>query len=172
MKRALLLGVLVAGCHPQDIDPLEQQPKYKAYAPNDFFADGRAMRPLPDNVVPRERELDPQAPPVTHDLIELGRERYDVVCAVCHGVAGDGDSVVASKMGLKPAPSLHDDRIRALPGERIYQIITEGYGLMPRYAPMLPPRERWGVVAYVRALQLSQNLPFADAPEDLRRLAK
>jgi mono/diheme cytochrome c family protein len=165
--------VLLAACHPQDIDPLEQQPKYKAYAPNDFFADGRAMRSPPEGTVPRERtraELRDSPPAqLTPELLALGREKYQIACAVCHGVAGDGKSMVSQKMGLAPAPSLHDERQRALSAEDIYRAITDGYGLMPRYSTILDERDRWATVAYVRALQLSQHLPAADAPDDVRK---
>jgi mono/diheme cytochrome c family protein len=92
-----------------------------------------------------------------------------VVCALCHGLAGDGDSIIAGKMGQRAPPSLHEPRLRALEASAIYRVVRDGYGLMPRYAEHLSPRERWAVVAYVRALQLSQGLPLADAPEPLRR---
>ena len=170
MKRALAIVGLLAGCHPRDIDPLEQQPKYKPYAANDFFADGRAMRTPPEGTVPRERELDLSPPrELTPALLALGREKFDIACAVCHGRVGDGKSMVAGKMGLAAPPSLHEPRLRAATAESIYRTITEGYGLMPRYSTMLDVRERWATVAYVRALQLSQNLPLDEAPPDVRR---
>jgi mono/diheme cytochrome c family protein len=165
--RLLVLIVLAAGCHPQDIDPLEQQPKFKAYSENEFFSDGRAMRTPPENTIPRERVLDEGPPPVDADLVALGRWRYDAICATCHGLVGDGDSIVGGKMGLRAPPSLQTEGLRAKPAGEIYRVISDGYGLMPRYSITLSPRERWAVIAYVRALQLSQNLPVADAPPDV-----
>jgi mono/diheme cytochrome c family protein len=164
----VLAALAAAGCHPADIDPLDRQPKLKPYAVSDISPDGRAMRAPPAGAVPRERELTAAAPPVTRALLSLGRARFDVVCAPCHGASGDGDSVIAGKMGLRPPPSLHEPRIRALGDDAIDGVIRDGYGLMPRLSMHLDPRERWAVVAYVRALQLSQSLPLADAPAKVR----
>lgn len=165
----LATALLAAGCHPEDIDPMERQAKLKPYATSALFSDGRAMRAPPAGAVPRERDLEAAPPEVTRALLDLGRARFDVVCAPCHGLAGDGDSVVAGKMGLRPPPSLHEPRLRALSAEELYAVISEGYGLMPRLSPHLLPRERWAVIAYLRALQLGQGLPLADAPEPIRR---
>jgi mono/diheme cytochrome c family protein len=169
MKRLLLL---LCACHPQDIDPLEQQPKFKPYSENKFFADSRAMRAPPAGTIPQERNLEQERPPAQLDeaMLQLGRESYQRTCQACHGVLGDGESVVAEKMGLKAPPTLQDDRIRAMEATQMYRIISDGYGVMPRYAPVLTARERWATIAYVRALQLSQKLPIADAPEDVRRM--
>jgi mono/diheme cytochrome c family protein len=172
MKRfALFFFWLLAACHPQDIDPLEQQPKYKPYSENSFFSDLRAMRAPPEGTIPRERNLGHERPPAKLDaeLLSLGRESYQRTCVACHGTLGDGESVVASKLGLRAAPTLQDERARAMSAEEMYRVISDGYGLMPRYSPVLTARERWGAIAYVRALQLSQRLPLSDAPEDVRR---
>jgi mono/diheme cytochrome c family protein len=169
MRRLCILAALSAvACHPSDIDPLDRQPKLLPYAASDLFPDGRAMRAPPAGAVPRERELYAAEPEVTPALLALGRDRFDVVCAPCHGLAGDGDSIVAGKMGLRPPPSLHEPRLRALAAEAIYGVISDGYGLMPRLSMHLSPRERWAVVAYVRALQWGQDLPLADAPAEVR----
>ena len=120
MRSLVLLAALTAaGCHPADIDPLDRQPKLKPYAASDLSPDGRAMRAPPAGAVPRERELAGAPPPVTPALLALGRARFDVVCAPCHGLAGDGDSIVAGKMALRPPPSLHEARIRALGDDAI-----------------------------------------------------
>ena len=169
--RALCVAaaLLATACHPEDVDGMERQPRLVPYGTSDVFADGRAMRTPPAGAIPRERDLGGSAPEVTPALLALGRARFDVVCAPCHGLAGDGDSVVAGKMALRPPPSLHEPRLRALAAEAIYGVISDGYGVMPRLSTHLQPRERWAVVAYVRALQLAQNLPIADAPEPLRQ---
>lgn len=164
----LVSALAVAACHPSDIDPLDRQPKLKPYAESDLSPDGRAMRAPPAGAVPRERDLAAAKPAVTPALLALGRARFEVVCASCHGIAGDGDSIVAGKMGLRPPPSLHEPRLRALDAEALYDVISDGYGLMPRLSTHLDPRERWAVIAYVRALQLSQSLPLADAPAKVR----
>lgn len=171
MTRALCLAaaLLAGACHTDDIDPMERQPKLLPYGTSEIFADGRSMRAPPPGTIPRERDLAEAQPEVTPALLALGRTRFDVVCAPCHGIAGDGDSVVASKMALRSPPSLHEPRIRDLDAATIYRVVSDGYGLMPRSSIHLAPRERWAVIAYVRALQLSQRLPLAEAPEPLRR---
>ncbi len=165
---ALATGLLASACHPEDIDAMERQPKLLPYAASDISPRGQAMRTPPPGAVPRERDLVEAQPEITTALLALGRSRFDRVCALCHGVAGDGDSIIAGKMGQRPPPSLHEPQLRALAANDIYRVITDGYGVMPRYATHLSPRERWAVVAYVRALQWSQNLPIADAPEPVR----
>jgi cytochrome c len=93
--------------------------------------------------------------PVDAAMLARGRERFESICAACHGIRGDGVSVVASKMQQRRPPSLHDERIRALPDGEIAAIIRRGYGFMPALASTLDARDRWDVVAYVRALQAS-----------------
>ncbi len=106
-------------------------------------------------------------------LLEAGRARFETFCAPCHGVLGDGESVVARKMALRKPPSLHEDRIRAYEPGRIFQTVHEGYGLMPSYAVQISVQDTWAVVAYVQALQLSQNAVVARLPPSVRsRLAK
>ena len=99
--------------------------------------------------------------PMTHKLLELGRKRYDITCGTCHGPLGDGDSIVARQMALRPPPSLH--RYIDRPAGYIYEVITKGFGMMASYAAELTIEERWAVVAYIRALQLSQNTPAVGA---------
>jgi mono/diheme cytochrome c family protein len=169
MKRLLVALVLVAGCHPEDIDPLERQPKYKPYSENTFFSDGRAMRTPPEGTVAREHDFGDPPAHLDRALLELGHRKYEATCAACHGITGDGDSVVTTKMSLRQPPTLLDERLRTMPSQQIYDIVSEGYGVMPRYATALDPRERWAVVAYVRALQTAAALPLADAPADVKR---
>jgi len=105
--------------------------------------------------------------PVTPELMALGRKRYDITCGTCHGPAGDGESIVAKQMALRPPPSLHLYSNRA-PGY-IFEVATKGFGMMASYAAELTVEERWAVVAYVRALQVSQSVPAAELPPDVRR---
>jgi mono/diheme cytochrome c family protein len=171
MMKALTVAIILlsAACHGEDIDALERQPKLLPYAASDLFPDGRAMRSPPLGAVPRERDLGEAAPDVTLALLQRGRDRFDVVCAACHGIAGDGDSLVARKMSLRAPPSLHEPRLKALTAEAIYRIISDGYGLMPSLTTELRPQDRWAVVAYLRALTQSQSLPFAEAPQAIQR---
>lgn len=165
-----LAAVTLAGCYESDIDPMMRQEKFKAYRENDFYPDGREMRVPPANTVPRERALDLEVnpPPVTAALVERGRDRFDIHCAVCHGFAGDGDSVVASKMSLRAPPSFHTDRLRAYTVQQIYAVITNGYGYMPRYDAEVSTADRWAIANYVKALQLSQHASLDDVPADRR----
>jgi mono/diheme cytochrome c family protein len=101
---------------------------------------------------------------VDRPLLALGQKRFNITCGTCHGPLGDGDSIVAHQMSLRPPPSLHKYTDRA-PGY-IYDVITKGFGMMASYAGELPVRERWAVVAYVRALQISQATPLEKAPPE------
>ena len=180
----LLLSLGVAACGDTTLfDPMERQPKYKAYSANPFFADGRAMRQPPAGTVPRERQtLRPEITagrgrdgvvvtsipiPVTRELMDQGRAKFEIHCALCHGLVGDGVSLVATQMSLRPPPSLHQIR-DAGPGH-IYQVLTNGYGLMASYAAELTPQERWAVIAYVEALRRSQAATVGEAPPEIQR---
>ncbi|NVJ24527.1 cytochrome c [Myxococcus sp. AM011] len=173
--------VALSGCDvPSEfLQRMEHQAKYEYYEASDFWADGRAMRTPPAGTVPRERfaslpELkDPTARqtalsgrangqpvatiPVTVDqtLLTLGQKKYNIVCSQCHGVLGDGNSVVAENMALRLPPSLLELESKA--AGHFYTAINEGYGVMPSFSGELDVRERWAVVAYVRALQEARN---------------
>lgn len=106
---------------------------------------------------------------ITPELLQSGRKHFDISCAPCHGLLGDGNSVVASKMSLRTPPSLLTPNIRTMADGLIFRTISEGYGLMPGYAAELSTIDRWGIVAYVRALELSQNAPLELAPTEIRK---
>jgi mono/diheme cytochrome c family protein len=111
---------------------------------------------------------DPPRPAVTRELLTRGRVVFERTCATCHGLAGNGQSVVATKMTRRPPPSLHEERLRALSEEQIFTVATNGYGLMPAYGEIVAPDDRWAVVSYVKALQLSQHASVAELPPDVR----
>ena len=166
---AALSPLLLAGaCYTGDIDPMEQQPKLQEYEATRHFDDESAMRTPVDGTVPRERDLT-GPPKVTAELVALGREKFNQVCTPCHGIVGDGNGSVAHKFSLRRPPSLHDGRRRSLASEYIYRVITEGYGLMPRFTTQLDAKDRWAVVSYVRALQRSQDIEASALPADLRQ---
>ncbi|HWE22718.1 MAG TPA: cytochrome c [Myxococcales bacterium] len=163
------------------VDPMERQPRGRAFAANPFFEDGRAMRTPPPGTVPRERivqnpaltqgrvgDNDVTEIPIqlTRTVLETGHKKFDIYCGTCHGLLGDGRSPVAANMSLRLPPNLHERRGMAV--GHYYQVIANGFGLMPGYAAELTVQERWAVVAYLRALQLSQNAPLALAPPDER----
>lgn len=101
--------------------------------------------------------------PIDHATLARGRERFDIYCSPCHSIAGDGDGMVVRR-GFPGPPSYHTDRLRNAPDAHFYSVITNGYGMMYSYADRVAPADRWAIVAYIRALQLSQNARIADVP--------
>jgi mono/diheme cytochrome c family protein len=171
----------------QVVPDMDSQPKFKTQKANPLFADGRAMRPPADGAVARgQAALDDRLErgregddwvadlpvPVTAALLERGRERYAVFCAPCHGLSGYGDGMVARRADRlqegtwSPPSSLHDATVRGRPAGHLFNSITNGIRTMPAYGPQMPVPDRWAVVAYVRALQRSQNAGVADVPAE------
>jgi mono/diheme cytochrome c family protein len=110
--------------------------------------------------------------PIDRSTLERGRERFDIYCSPCHSVAGDGDGMIVRR-GFPSPPSYHTDRLRNAPDAHFYSVITNGYGMMYSYADRVAPRDRWAIVAFIRALQLSQNARLEDVPPERRaELAK
>jgi mono/diheme cytochrome c family protein len=183
--RLALLPLLALAACPR-LDPMQRQQKYKAYQASEYFEDGIAMRQPPEGTVPFRSTVDPAVGtglgpdgkplalsplPITAASIARGRARFGVYCAVCHGLLGDGESQVALNMSLRKPANLH--AYRDVPDGYIFRVITHGFGLMPSYAAQLPPEDRWAVVSYVRALQLSQYASLEQLPADAReRLQK
>jgi mono/diheme cytochrome c family protein len=183
LVRTLLAGaavcafLLVGGCDEMRQD-MATQPKNRPLSPSDFFHDGRSERPLLENTVARGSTAndeymvakDSNAFPLTVDqaLLERGQERYGAFCTPCHGLQGDGNGMVALR-GMKHPPSYHIDRLRESPNGYFYDVISNGFGQMYGYAAQIPPRDRWAIVAYVRALQLSRNAHAAELPAELRQ---
>jgi mono/diheme cytochrome c family protein len=110
--------------------------------------------------------------PVTDTVMERGRERFNIYCAVCHDRVGTGNGRIVQRGYIRP-PSYHIERLRRAPVGHFFEVITRGYGAMPDYATQIPPRDRWAIIAYVRALQDSQNTPIDDLPvEEKKRLTE
>ncbi|HEX9291051.1 MAG TPA: cytochrome c [Anaeromyxobacteraceae bacterium] len=181
---ALLALLAAGGC--EALDPMISQQKVKPYRESDFWPDRISMRPPQPGTVAREDALTSplvtgRGPdgkvlaalpiPVTRALLETGRKRFEIICAACHGYLGDGVSLVARNMSLRPPPSL---LARAQqPDGWYFQVMSEGFGVMPSYASVLPVEERWAIVAYLRALQLSQSARVDQlAPEDRAKLER
>jgi mono/diheme cytochrome c family protein len=112
-------------------------------------------------------EVDEFPFPVTHDILELGRQRYMIYCVVCHDPLGQGRGKIVER-GYTQPPSYHIDRLRTVAVGHFFDVITNGYGSMPDYKQQIPPRDRWAIAAYIRALQLSQHFPAGDVTEDMR----
>jgi cytochrome c5 len=163
---------------------MQDQPKYKPLRESRFYADGRASRPMPPGTVARD-ELDANSPfhsgssdngllqsipaQVTVAFLQRGQDRYDIFCSPCHSKTGDGDGMV-HRRGFWIPPSLHTARLRSVPPGYLFQVVNNGYGAMPGYREQIvETRDRWAIVAYVRALQLSRNGTVGDVPTSLRQ---
>jgi len=166
--------LLLAGCRQEMYD----QPRTKPHRPSDFFADGRSDRQPVAGAIARGQlrddshlytgkvggQLVSTFPfPVTRAVLERGRERFNIYCAPCHDRLGNGNGMIVRR-GFRPPPSLHEDRLRDAPVGHHFDVISNGLGSMPDYAAEIPVRDRWAIVAYLRALQLSQRASVADVP--------
>lgn len=177
---------------------MDWQDKYQPQESNAFFSDGRNDRPVVPGTVARgsaaemlkvfseDYEFDKAKNPslysgkdekgewltefpleVDNELMELGQAKYGIFCVVCHGASGDGNGIT-KKYGMIATASYHDDRLRNMAVGEIFNTITNGKGQMLSYADKLSPRERWGVIAYVRALQRSQHATAEDVPQEFK----
>jgi mono/diheme cytochrome c family protein len=174
------LGVVLSGCARLD---MQDQPKYKPQRPSGFFADGRSGRPELEGTVARgemqedpafysgrdEKGEDVAVFPIAVDkaFILRGQERYDIYCAPCHGRIGNGLGMVVRR-GFKAPPSYHIDRLRNAPVGHYYDVVSNGYGAMLNYAAQIQPRDRWAIIAYIRALQYGENANINDLSADAR----
>ncbi|RYG88893.1 cytochrome c [bacterium] len=181
-----MLPIVAAGCHTD----MWRQPRDEAYAESTFYSDGQSTRPLVPGTIARDhlredgayftgaangRYIDrfPAGITVNAALLDRGQERFDVYCSPCHGRLGNGQGMIAHR-GLtlkRPVGNYHTDRLRRMPIGHFYDVITNGYGTMYSYASRVEPQDRWAIVAYIRALQLSQDGRSGDVPgEALTRL--
>jgi hypothetical protein len=159
------------------------QPYNRPYTPSDVFADDSSARPIPADTVARGHTQDDsvlftgkdangqdttQFPfTITRDILDRGQQRFNIYCVPCHGYTGDGDGLVVQR-GFNPPPSYNTDRLRQAPVGHFFDVMTNGFGAMPSYAAQIPVQDRWAIIAYIRALQLSQNASIDDAAPDAR----
>jgi mono/diheme cytochrome c family protein len=166
---------------------MHDQAKMKPYRQSRFFQDGQGSRLPVEGTVARgqlrenetyftgmtpDGEMLAEIPvPVTREVLQRGQQRFDIYCAPCHGRLGDGQGMVVQR-GYKPPVSFHDPRLVASPAGYFYDVITNGFSVMPSYATQISPEDRWAIVAYLRALQLSQGARLAELPaEDQQAIA-
>jgi mono/diheme cytochrome c family protein len=189
-KMALLAAacLLAAGCRLN----MHDQHKVKPLGESTFFPDGQGARPIPAHTIARGdlREgftftgLGPdnkpvaQMPPeikVTRELLLRGQERFNIYCSPCHGRLGDANGMIVQR-GYKRPTSYHVERLRAAPVGYFFNVMTDGYGVMPTYAPQIPVHDRWAIAAYIRVLQYSQSADPADlaglSPADRQKVQK
>jgi mono/diheme cytochrome c family protein len=175
-------SVAISGCRRD----MFNQPSGKPLEPSEFFQDNHmASRPLVPNTVARGHLNEDEIfftgkrgtnlvtglpVPLSRELLDRGRERFDIYCAVCHGRTGEGNGMIVQR-GFPTPPSFHIDRLRQAPIGHFFDVITQGYGIMYSYAERVDPADRWAISAYIRALQVSRNATLADlTPAERSRL--
>jgi mono/diheme cytochrome c family protein len=170
--------IAVSGCRQRMAD----QPHQRPLDSSTFFADGMASRPIEPGTVARAGvEENPYVLtgkingkpgaalpfPMTAALLARGQERYEIFCSPCHDRLGTGQGMIVRR-GFRPARSFHEPRLRDAPAGHFFEVITLGFGPMPSYASQLSPRDRWAVIAYIRALQFSRNARVGELPQQDR----
>jgi mono/diheme cytochrome c family protein len=171
---AVVSLALSAGCR-QD---MHNQPKYRPLRASNFFDNGSSARPPVEGTIARGLLQEDAAfftgkegtalvtdlPfPVTQEVLDRGQERFNIFCAPCHDRTGGGNGMVVQR-GYRQPPSMHIDRLRQAEVGHFFDVMTNGFGAMPDYRAQISPRDRWNIVAYIRALQLSQHAQRADIP--------
>jgi len=164
----------LAGCR-QD---MQDQPKFYPQRGTTFFADGRSVRPQVQDTVARGQlhedsyfytgmvngqEGTVMPFPVTMEVLQRGQERYNIYCSACHSRVGNGAGMIVQR-GYSKAANFHTPRVQAAPLGHFFSVITNGYGAMPDYSAQVTPADRWAIVAYIKALQLSQDADPSDVP--------
>jgi cytochrome c553 len=176
------LGLILTLLFTAACSHMRNQPKFETFEPNPLFEDGSSSRPLVPNTVARGEPWDNPhlsqgmvdgAPattypfPITLQVLERGRDRYNIYCSPCHGYDGYGQGMIVQR-GLNQPPSFHQERLRAAPHGHYFNVITNGFGTMYGYAARVKPDDRWAIIAYIRALQLSQNATLDSLPAEER----
>jgi len=177
---AIVLPLLATLACRQD---MHDQPKFIPLRPSDFYTDGRSARPIPEGTVarghldddaalytgkgPDGKPVDTFPFPITKEVILRGQQRFNVYCTPCHDYTGSGEGMIVRR-GYRRPPTYHSDRLRQVANGYIYDVITSGFGAMPDYAAQIAPRDRWAIVSYIRALQLSQQANLNDLSAEQR----
>ena len=174
----LAAALLTTACYQK----MAANPRYDPLEPSDFFADGMSARPRIAGTVARgeltgngfletgkinNADGDGFPFPVTAQVLNRGQERFNIYCSECHGRLGDGNGMIPSR-GFRRPPTFHSATLRAAKTGHFFDVMTNGFGAMPPYAAQVAVPDRWAIVAYIRALQLSQNGTINDVPADQR----
>jgi mono/diheme cytochrome c family protein len=176
---AALLFVALAACR----DDMHNQPRYKPLAATDFFGDRRSARPPVEGTIARGflridearytgklggEDIDQFPIPIAKADIVRGQARFNIYCTPCHGRIGDGNGMVVLR-GFRQAASYYSEKLMQAPVGHFFDVVSNGFGAMPSYASRIMPDDRWRVIAYIRALQLSENSKLTDVPPDQRQ---
>ncbi len=180
---ALVGMASLAACQPAMTD----QPRFEPLEANPFFANDMSARPLEADTVARGQlnansvyytgkttdgdDVTDIPVPVTAELLQRGQERFQIYCAPCHGLVGEGNGIVVQR-GFPAPPSYHIDRLRNAPAGHFFDVITHGFGRMFDYSDRVAPADRWAIVAYIRVLQYSQDVPVNTLPSDIQEQLK
>jgi mono/diheme cytochrome c family protein len=176
-----IVAVLALGACDLDLERMGEQPRFTSYEQCGSCPAGTIMMLPPEGTVARNLPLDPADPADTDDTlpafidrnaVERGGERFHIFCAACHGHLGDGHSQVAENMLVRRPADLLAEPYRSYPAGRLYRVVTHGYGMMRSYANELPYADRWAVVAYVQALQVSQRVALDHLSDDEQQEAR
>jgi mono/diheme cytochrome c family protein len=176
---AICALLVLAGCQRE----MRVDARIQVQQPSEFFANHSSARPLIAGTVPQEKTIGdaffetgeinghlvigfPQA--VTQDQLQRGRERYTIYCSECHGLSGDGDGMIVQR-GFPPPPSFHEARLVGAPEGHFFSVITHGYGVMYAYGDRVSESDRWAIIAYIRALQLSRTVKVDALPPEQQR---
>src|SRR6516165_10689458 len=170
---------------------MADKPRYEPLQESNFFPVHRSARPLPVGVVARgfldedehlyagrvNGQLATTFPfEITADVLERGRDRFNIFCTPCHDYTGSGQGMAVRRGFRSSPPSFHSDRLREAPDGHFFDVITNGFGAMNDYSVQIKPHDRWAIVAYIRVLQFSQNAPVQDLPaqdrQELERLPR
>lgn len=161
----VVLALVMVGACDQNMD---DQPKYDQYEPAPLFRNGQTLQSPVPGTIPRERaDGNTTKPPLSAALLARGQTQFNIYCSPCHDRTGHGNGMIVRR-GMPQPPSYHIERLRIAADQHIFDVISNGYGVMYSYAARVKPRDRWAIVAYIRALQLSQNTSLDDVPADER----
>jgi len=170
--------LLSAGCRQNMAD----QPRYDPLQESEFYPDRLSARPLPEGVVSRDFQIpdefrdlgliggkpaDRFPDPLTMDVLNRGQDRYNIYCTPCHDYLGTGNGMAVQRGFRSKPPSFHSEELRAASPGQFFDVITNGFAAMPSYARQLSAQDRWAVIGYIRALQLSQSAATGDVPADI-----
>lgn len=174
-----VLLVALTGCR----DDMHNEPRYKPLAASAFFSDGRSARPEVEGTIARGelkidearytgkiggQDIDQFPIPIAKADIERGQARFNIYCTPCHGLLGDGNGFVVMR-GFRQPPSYYSQRLMTAPIGHFYDVISNGFGSMASYASRITSDDRWRIIAYIRALQLSESAKLSDVPADQRQ---